>query len=179
MIFNIIPPAHAGEVADKVNQVTSFFASDDVFGAAIFLGFLSFAILFYRAQKKENLKWTDLITGKGSNSVSLTKLLQLVGGVVATWIMIKQTLQGKLEWDLFAIYLAYTASIEGFSKFIAAKYGTVLADTPERPSKNKKKKEDVEEEKEEEESADEEDEEEEETKQKSAKGKKPQNENDH
>ena len=87
-----------------------------------------FLFLFYQAQKREHLDWTDLITANGSTAVSLTKCLQLIGGVVGTWIMIKTTLQGKLTWDLFAIYLAYVASVDGFSKFIAAKYGIKIDD---------------------------------------------------
>jgi hypothetical protein len=79
-------------------------------------------ILWYETYK-QRLDWRDLITNPATNRVSLTKLLQLVGGVVGTWIMVVVTLQGKLSPDLFFTYLAYVGAIEGWSKFITAKYG--------------------------------------------------------
>lgn len=60
---------------------------------------------------------------KDGRSVSLTKVLQFVGGVTATWIMIKLTITGGLTESLFGLYLAYVGAIEGYSKFVAAKYG--------------------------------------------------------
>lgn len=109
--------------------MTEILLSQQDWAAIGILSLISFFIfLFYRAQKNKELNWTDLITAKDSSSVSLTKVLQLVGGVVGTWIMIKTTLQGKITWDLFAIYLSYSASIEGFSKFISAKYGVKNTD---------------------------------------------------
>ena len=69
------------------------------------------------------IDWTGLVTAKGTNIVSLTKLIQLVGSVVGSWVVIKMTLQEKITWDIFSIYLAYTASVEGYSKFLSAKYG--------------------------------------------------------
>lgn len=79
-------------------------------------------IIFIYAIWKSPLNWTDMITRDG-NKISATKILQLVGGVVGTWIMIQATLGGTLTWDLFGIYLTYVASIDGFSKFMLAKYG--------------------------------------------------------
>lgn len=76
--------------------------------------------------------WTDMITRDGTK-VSTTKLLQLVGGVVATWVIIQLTIQEKITWDLFAIYLAYVASIDGYSKFILARYGVTGSDDSKAP----------------------------------------------
>ena len=75
-----------------------------------------------------------MITRDGTK-VSTTKILQLVGGVVGTFIIIKVTLQGTLTWDLFAIYLSYVASIDGFSKLIMAKYGAAGSDDSAVPFK--------------------------------------------
>ena len=77
--------------------------------------------LFYRIQKDEKLDFADMIT-KDGRAVSLTKVLQLVGGITATWIMIKLTLTGGLTEALFGLYLTYVGAIEGYSKFVAAKY---------------------------------------------------------
>lgn len=77
--------------------------------------------LFWRIQRSEKLDFADMITKNGT-TVSLTKVLQLVGGLTATWIMIKLTLTGGLTDAILAIYLAYVGGIEGYSKFVAAKY---------------------------------------------------------
>jgi hypothetical protein len=83
-----------------------------------------------------------MLTRDGTK-VSATKVLQLVGGVVGTWIIVQVTLRGELTWDLFAIYLSYVASIDGFSKFIMAKYGAQGSDDSSVPYKRISSKEDV------------------------------------
>lgn len=100
----------------------------NVLGYDLNLGALSVALLivgvlylFWRIQRTEKLDFADLIT-KDGRSVSLTKVLQLVGGVTATWIMIKLTLTGGLTEALFGLYLTYVGAIEGYSKFVSAKY---------------------------------------------------------
>jgi len=101
----------------------------DVFGVhvnmmALILGAIAFGILFlfYRIQASQKLDFADMIT-KDGRAVSLTKVLQLVGGITSTWIMIKLTLTGGLTEALFGLYLTYVGAIEGYSKFVAAKYG--------------------------------------------------------
>ena len=76
----------------------------------------------YRAHIIKHLQWTDLVTLPGSDFVSLTKFLQLVGGITGTWMVVYTTLHEKLTYDLLLVYLAYVGAIEGWSKFIAAKY---------------------------------------------------------
>ena len=100
----------------------------DVFGYSINLMSVMIVLLvvglvtlFVRIQMTDKLDFADMLT-KDGRAVSLTKVLQLVGGVTATWVIIKTTVAGNLGMDIFAVYLAYVASIEGFSKFIAAKY---------------------------------------------------------
>lgn len=78
--------------------------------------------LFWRIQRSEKLDFADLITKNGT-SVSLTKVLQLVGGLTATWIMVKLTLTGGMSEGILGIYLGYVGMVEGYSKFVAAKYG--------------------------------------------------------
>ena len=87
--------------------------------AMIMLGVLYFA---YQIQKSNKLDFADIIT-KDGRSVALTKVLQLIGGLTSTWIIIKLTLTGGLTEALFGLYLAYVCAIEGYSKFVAAKYG--------------------------------------------------------
>jgi amino acid transporter len=78
-------------------------------------------ILFYNIQKSNKLDFADMVT-KDGRAVSLTKVLQLIGGLTSTWIMIKLTLTGGLTEALFGLYLTYVGAIEGYSKFVAAKY---------------------------------------------------------
>jgi hypothetical protein len=84
----------------------------------ILLGIL---YLFYHIQTRSKLDFADMIT-KDGQAVSLTKVLQLVGGLTATWVMIKLTLTGGLTEALFGLYLTYVGAIEGYSKYVAAKY---------------------------------------------------------
>jgi hypothetical protein len=104
-------------------------ASISVFGFTInaptLMIFVILAVVFfmcYRIQRNGTLDFSDMFT-KDGRSVSLTKVLQFVGGVTATWIMIKLTITGGLTESLFGLYLAYVGAIEGYSKFVAAKYG--------------------------------------------------------
>lgn len=90
-------------------------------GILMFGGF--FALLVWFKHRAGQLDWTDLITGKGTKKVSLTKLLQFIGGMTGTWVVLYQTMHNQLSGELFFAYLAYVASIEGYSKFMAAKYG--------------------------------------------------------
>jgi hypothetical protein len=76
---------------------------------------------FYYVQKNRLLDFTDLLTNDG-RKVSGTKVMQVIAGVASTWVVIKTGLAGTLSPELFGVYLAYMASVEGFSKFIAAKY---------------------------------------------------------
>lgn len=100
----------------------------NVYGILLMVLFVVFVIAYRDAAAKHGLNWVDMITRDG-NKVSFSKILQMVGGVVATWIIIQLTMAGNLSWDLFAIYLAYVASVDGFSKFITARYSNGNSDS--------------------------------------------------
>lgn len=108
-------------VSSLAGTITLFGFTFNMMGIAIALLVLAIFFLFYRIQKSEKLDFADMIT-KDGRAVSLTKVLQLVGGATATWIMIKLTLTGGLTEALFGLYLTYVGAIEGYSKFVAAKY---------------------------------------------------------
>lgn len=110
--------------ASAASTITNFSAFGYTFnfmilalGAVVIFG----AYFIYKIQTSDLLNFADMIT-KDGRSVSLTKVLQLVGGVTATWIMIKLTLTGGLTEALFGLYLTYVGAIEGYSKYVAAKY---------------------------------------------------------
>jgi hypothetical protein len=102
--------------------------------AIIALFTVVFAIMLYRAQKAQRLDWVDMLTRDGTK-VSTTKVLQLIGGFTATFVVIHLTLSEKLSWDMLAIYLSYVASIDGYAKFIMAKYGVSGSDDSKVPFK--------------------------------------------
>ena len=111
----------------KASMVTLFGVTFNIYAAVLILIFTVFLIAIYRAQRAHRFDWMDMITRDGTK-ISATKILQLVGGIVGTFIVIKLTLQGQLDWDIFAIYLGYVASIDGFSKLVMAKYGARHSD---------------------------------------------------
>ena len=113
-------------------MVTMMGFTFNLYGAMLLIFFLFFMAALWRAQRRGQLDWTDMITRDGTK-VSTTKILQLVGGIVGTWIMVQMTLQEKLTWDLFAIYLGYVASIDGFAKLVMAKYGAGSSDDSHVP----------------------------------------------
>lgn len=108
-------------MASSAAEITAFGVTFNSMAIVIGLITLGILVLFYRIQSSRKLDFTDMIT-KDGRSVSLTKVLQLVGGITATWIMVKLTLTGGLTEALFGLYLTYVGAIEGYSKFVAAKY---------------------------------------------------------
>jgi len=77
--------------------------------------------MFYTIQKSERLDFADMFT-KDGRKVSATKVMQFIAGIATTWFIIKTGLQGTLSVEMLAVYLAFMASVEGFSKFVSAKY---------------------------------------------------------
>ncbi len=86
---------------------------------------MAIALLYavYQSHNHNHLDWVDLVRSKGTHSVSLTKFLQLIGGITGTWMVVYTTLHDKLTYDLLLVYLAYVGAIDGWSKFVSARYG--------------------------------------------------------
>jgi len=105
----------------------------NITSAMYFILVAGMLFLFYRIQKQDKLEFADMLT-KDGKGVSLTKILQLIGGLTATWIVVKMTMQGTLSVEFFLAYLTYVASVEGFSKFITARYGNFEKSTKQKDS---------------------------------------------
>ena len=116
-----------GSVTVASGVVTHFLAT------VIGLLALMFLVLLYFAHKHEALDWTDILRSAGSNKVSLTKLLQLLGGVTATWMMVYMTIKGTVSSSFFFTYLAYVGAINGWSKFVAMRFGANKSDSAPAP----------------------------------------------
>lgn len=105
-------------------MLSNFFATINPW--LLVLGLLAFVFIFiaWNTHKSERLNWADMLTHDGPNNrVSMTKVLQLVGGVVGTWFIVQSTIDGKMNADYLMIYLAYVGAIEGWAKFVALRYG--------------------------------------------------------
>jgi hypothetical protein len=111
----------------ELNMIELFGYHINLFAVSIFAFFAIFGIALYRAQTSNRLDWTDMLTRDGSK-VSTTKLLQLIGGFVATWVIVKLTLTKELNMDMFVTYLMYIAGSDGYAKYIMAKYGQAASD---------------------------------------------------
>ena len=118
----------AAENAATVDAVNTNAFLIDLFGfqfnlTTIMIVTMMFGALyiFWKLQSSKKLDFADMLT-KDGQKVSSTKVMQLIGGVAATWVIIKLCLAGTLSEGVFGIYLAFMAGIEGYSKFISAKY---------------------------------------------------------
>lgn len=109
-------------VATSAMHFTVFGSTINIMALALIIVVFGILLLFYRIQASEKLDFADLITKNGT-SVSLTKVLQLIGGITGTWIVIKLTIVGTLSEAIFGLYLTYVGAVEGYSKYVAAKYG--------------------------------------------------------
>lgn len=95
-----------------------------VFGILLF-GSL-FAVLMLHAHFTKKLDWKTLITCPVTNKPSLTRVLQLIGGITGTWVILYQTYKNNLATEMFFTYLCYVGAIEGWSKFITLRYGGTI-----------------------------------------------------
>lgn len=111
-------------------MITLFGLTFNIYAVLIAVAIL---IILYGIKKAQDdpesdFDWADLFTSvdqtTGERKASFSKILQIIGGITATFIVIKLTLQGSIAVEIFATYLAYVASVEGFSKFMLAKYGS-------------------------------------------------------
>ena len=111
---------YAGEIITFFVQLVGDNPWLTILGALAFV----FSFLAWQTNKTQRLNWTDILTEDGpSNRVSLTKMLQLVGSVVATWLIVYITVHNKMSVDYLMVYLAYVGAIEGWRNFVATRWG--------------------------------------------------------
>lgn len=80
---------------------------------------------------RSHFQWTHLITDPMTNKGSLTRVLQLLGGLTGTYVIVWHTLKLSLSSEMFAIYLAALGVSEGFSKWVQLKYKNTNKDNQE------------------------------------------------
>lgn len=99
--------------------------------SAAILGALLIALLFQAS--RNGLSCLDLITDKGSKKISLTKTMNLLGGCVGGWVVMRLAIHGSLDWTLFGIYLAYCGGTHGFSTWLSARFNFPIAGASQAP----------------------------------------------
>ena len=114
-------PATSSAADLTAQQIVVFGYSFNFVTLTLYAFILIILLLFWRIQRSNKLDFSDMIT-KNGKSVSLTKILQLIGGITATWAIIKLTLSNGLTESIFGLYLAYVGAVEGYSKYLAARY---------------------------------------------------------
>lgn len=82
-----------------------------------------FIILYFAAKDKRNcFDWTDLVIDPITNKASLTKFLQLLGGITGTFTILWYSIKVALDTEMLAVYLASLGVSEGFSRWVSLKY---------------------------------------------------------
>lgn len=66
--------------------------------------------------------WLDMISDDNGRA-SLTRTLQFMAGITATWIVIKMTIVSTIKIEYFIAYLAAMGISEAFTKFVQAYFG--------------------------------------------------------
>ncbi len=88
--------------------------------SAVVMGVLLILLLLQAARK--GLSCLDLITDKGTGRISLTKTMNLLGGCVGAWVVMRMAIDRSLDVWVFMVYLAYCASTHGFSTWLSARF---------------------------------------------------------
>lgn len=99
-----------------------------IFAAVVLLVGVSIWVL----NKNPNapFSWVHLLADPVTNKGSLSKVLQLIGGITGTFIVILQATQKILSAEMFMIYLGALGVSEAFSKWASLKYSQNNTETP-------------------------------------------------
>jgi hypothetical protein len=90
------------------------------YAITIFWFFVMLMITFWLGRRRGELNWTDMLTENGK--LSADKFMQMVGGIVVTWVIVKYAQDKILTSDLLLVYLAYVGGMSAFRRFVMAKY---------------------------------------------------------
>lgn len=63
----------------------------------------------------------DYFMDEATGKPSVTRPLQMIGGLTATWIVVKMTADKSLTEGMFAIYLGAMGLMAAYSKFLGSK----------------------------------------------------------
>lgn len=102
--------------------MTEYFVHLTLNNVLIFLFFLMLAAILYGLYKRNSdsqdiWEWKQLIS-ELDGKASQTKLMQLIGSITGTFIVIYQTLKDSLNAEIFIAYLAALGLSAGFSRWL-------------------------------------------------------------
>lgn len=75
----------------------------------------------YHLRRSETASPLDLITTPDTGRLSAAKIGQFLGILVSSWVVISAATGGTLTAEIFLIYLAYTAGVDLFGKYLRSK----------------------------------------------------------
>ena len=104
--------------------------------------FLAGALIIWRAHVNAGSKFNvfDYFSDEKSGKASITRTLQMLAGLTATWIVVKLAVGGTLTTEMFAVYLAALGVSAGWSKYISAKFGSKSQDIVDQPTQEEQTK---------------------------------------
>lgn len=89
-----------------------------ILGIFLIIFFLTLLSLYKQDKdKNECWAWKQLIS-EPNGTASQTKMMQLIGSITGTFIVIYQTVQGSLMSEVFIAYLAALGLSAGFSRWL-------------------------------------------------------------
>lgn len=122
----------ASEVAASSPEVTLTFVAFLAYIPQIVI-ILAMGLLIYSAHKNAGSKFDvfDYFIDSNTGKASITRSLQVLGGLTSTWIVVKLAVLGTLSTEMFAIYMAALGISEGWSKYIGSKFNKSTSDSTE------------------------------------------------
>ena len=116
---------------------TGTLQSDFIFIAfSVLLVLFTIYIYFASKDKTNNFNLSDLIVDPITKKGSLSKVLQLIGGLTGTFTILWYTVKIQLNTEMLAVYLAALGVSEAFSKWVSVRYNTPNTDTNDSKDTN-------------------------------------------
>ncbi len=108
-----------------LHGIIAFFAAIPFSKATwLVLGILGFFVWLFRKAQRDPaspIDWEDLIVDDITGKTSPYKVGYLLGLIVGTWVVITYADSGKLDFDIFGVYLSYLLGGAGWTAFMKMK----------------------------------------------------------
>ena len=95
------------------------------------------SVLLYKAHSNAEHKFNifDYFMDAATGKPSITRSLQLLAGITATWVVVTMTVADKLTYEFFGLYLAAMGISEGWSKLVRAKFSSKTEEVESKKAK--------------------------------------------
>ena len=109
---------------NTLKEWVAFAVRADVLAGVVYFGFLGALLyLFVRLNRTDSGFKIEQAFLDEQGRASISRVLNAVGGLTATWVIVAQQLSSRLSWEVFTAYLAYMAGVYGLNKFAEARAG--------------------------------------------------------